>query len=99
MFSAHPHHQIYRSFPACGPLLAARLCAEIGDTPDRFPTGRHLRAYAGPPSPGPPTAATRSFTPQGVQPGAEGRRPPVGVQHADPLPRLPRSVPRAPRTR
>ncbi|MFE9679312.1 transposase [Streptomyces sp. NPDC006259] len=45
-----------------GPLLAARLFAEIGDTPDRFPTGRHLRAYAGPPSPGPPTAATRSFT-------------------------------------
>ncbi|WP_055530107.1 IS110 family transposase [Streptomyces graminilatus] len=46
-FSAHPHHRIYRSFPACGPIVAARLFAEIGDAPERFPTGRHLRAYAG----------------------------------------------------
>jgi transposase len=47
LFAAHPHHRLYRSFPACGPLLAARLFAEIGDAPDRFPTGRQLRAYAG----------------------------------------------------
>lgn len=44
LFSSHPHHRIYRSFPACGPLVAARLFAEIGDAPGRFPTGRHLRA-------------------------------------------------------
>ena len=30
-FSSHPHYQIYRSFPAAGPILAARLFAEIGD--------------------------------------------------------------------
>lgn len=47
LFSAHPHHRIYRSFPACGPVLATRLFAAIGDAPARFPTGRHLRAYAG----------------------------------------------------
>ena len=47
MFAAHPHYQIYRSFPACGPVLAVRLFAEIGDAPDRFTSGRSLRAYAG----------------------------------------------------
>lgn len=46
-FSAHPHYPVYRSFPACGPLIAARLFAEIGDDPQRFPTDRGLRAYAG----------------------------------------------------
>ncbi|MBV9026819.1 MAG: transposase [Streptomycetaceae bacterium] len=46
-FSAHPHYRIYRSFPACGPLIAARLFAEIGDDLQRFPSGRSLRAYAG----------------------------------------------------
>ncbi|MCX4970848.1 IS110 family transposase [Streptomyces sp. NBC_00654] len=46
-FSAHPHYKIYRSFPACGPITAARLFAEIGDDLNRFPTHRQLRAYAG----------------------------------------------------
>jgi transposase len=46
-FSAHPHYDIYRSFPACGPRIGARLFAEIGDDCDRFPTAKGLRAYAG----------------------------------------------------
>lgn len=44
---AHPQAEIYLSFPAVGALTAARLLAEIGDDPDRFTTGRGLRAYAG----------------------------------------------------
>ncbi|MEK8110393.1 transposase [Micromonospora sp. M12] len=41
----HPHTAIYRSFPGMGPLLAARLLAELGDDPHRFPTSRNLRAF------------------------------------------------------
>ncbi|MBU8857799.1 transposase [Micromonospora sp. WMMB482] len=33
----HPQTTIYRSFPGMGALLAARLLAEIGDDPQRFP--------------------------------------------------------------
>ncbi|MDX3854882.1 IS110 family transposase [Streptomyces sp. AK02-01A] len=45
-FQAHPQARVYASFPGCGPLIGARLLAEIGDDPDRF-TVRGLRAYAG----------------------------------------------------
>ncbi|MEU8787585.1 IS110 family transposase [Streptomyces sp. NPDC048637] len=45
-FHAHPHAEIYASFPGCGPLIGARLLGEIGDDPGRF-TVRGLRAYAG----------------------------------------------------
>ncbi|MFG3423252.1 IS110 family transposase [Micromonospora sp. NPDC048063] len=41
----HPHTPIYRSFPGLGPLLAARILAELGDDPDRFPNARNLRAF------------------------------------------------------
>ncbi|MFD6563065.1 IS110 family transposase [Micromonospora profundi] len=41
----HPQTPIYRSFPGMGPLLAARLLAELGDDPHRFPTPRNLRAF------------------------------------------------------
>nr|WP_221382483.1 transposase [Actinoplanes polyasparticus] len=47
LFRAHPHAQIYQSFPGCGPLTGARLLAEIGDDPTRFRSARGLRAYAG----------------------------------------------------
>jgi len=47
LFAGHPHAEIYTSFPACGPVLRARLFAEIGDDPDRFSSPRGLRAYAG----------------------------------------------------
>ncbi|WP_435060230.1 transposase [Streptomyces sp. bgisy060] len=46
-FATHAHYPIYRSFPACGPIVAARMFAEIGDDLDRFATARGLRAYAG----------------------------------------------------
>ncbi|WP_116211572.1 IS110 family transposase [Streptomyces olivoreticuli] len=46
-FLAHPHAEIYRSFPGCGPVIGARLLGEIGDDPDRFATAKGLRAYAG----------------------------------------------------
>lgn len=46
-FAAHPHYPVYRSFPSCGPLIAARVFAELGDDLQRFPTARGLRAYAG----------------------------------------------------
>ncbi|MEV4502606.1 IS110 family transposase [Streptomyces klenkii] len=46
-FLAHPHAEIYRSFPGCGPVIGARLLGEIGDDPARFATAKGLRAYAG----------------------------------------------------
>jgi transposase len=46
-FDLHPHATVYRSFPCLGSTLGARIFAEIGDDPARFPTARHLRAYAG----------------------------------------------------
>ncbi|MFJ4184128.1 IS110 family transposase [Kitasatospora sp. NPDC089509] len=46
-FAQHPHYPTYRSFPGAGPLLAARIFAELGDDPARFTTARALRSYAG----------------------------------------------------
>ncbi|MFI2478820.1 IS110 family transposase [Nocardia xishanensis] len=46
-FSAHPQAGIVRSAPGLGPILAARVLAEIGDDPTRFTTADGLRAFAG----------------------------------------------------
>jgi hypothetical protein len=46
-YITHPHAGIYASFPGCGPLIGARLLAELGDDPTRFATAKGLRAYAG----------------------------------------------------
>lgn len=46
-FDAHPLAPVLRSAPGLGPVLAARVLAEIGDDPDRFPTAAGLRAFAG----------------------------------------------------
>jgi transposase len=46
-FNQHPDSEIYLSFPGLGPLLAARVLAEIGDDPTRFADARGLKAYAG----------------------------------------------------
>jgi len=43
----HPDHEIYLSFPATGRVLAAELCAEIGEDRDRYPTPQVLLAEAG----------------------------------------------------
>lgn len=80
----HPHIAIYRSFPGMGPLLAARLFAELGDDPHRFLTSRNLRAFC---------AATADHLgqrhlsqgqppPQG-QPNPGRNRPPLGLRRAN----------------
>ncbi|MCN0155211.1 IS110 family transposase [Salinispora arenicola] len=43
----HPLATILRSAPGLGPVLAARVLAEIGDDPTRFTTAAGLRAFAG----------------------------------------------------
>lgn len=47
VFDAHPLAPILRSAPGLGPLLAARVLAEIGDDAERFTSPSGLRAFAG----------------------------------------------------
>ncbi len=46
-FSQHQLAPILRSAPGLGPVLAARVLAEVGDDPNRFATANGLRAFAG----------------------------------------------------
>ncbi len=46
-FTAHPMAATLRSAPGLGPVLAARILAEIGDDPHRFTSAAGLRAFAG----------------------------------------------------
>ena len=46
-FDDHPLAPVLRSAPGLGPLLGARVLAEVGDDPARFPTPDGLRAFAG----------------------------------------------------
>lgn len=46
-FAAHPLAGVLTSAPGMGPVLAARVLAEIGDDPARFATANGLRAFAG----------------------------------------------------
>lgn len=46
-FHQHPDGKIYRSQPGLGEILGARLLAEFGDDPDRFPGARARKNYAG----------------------------------------------------
>lgn len=46
-FATHPMAVTLRSAPGLGPVLAARVLAEIGDDPQRFATAAGLRAFAG----------------------------------------------------
>ena len=46
-FDAHPLQPFLRSAPGLGPVLAARVLAEIGDDSARFATADGLRAFAG----------------------------------------------------
>lgn len=46
-FDSHPQAPILRSVPGLGPILAARVLAEIGDDRERFPNPSGLRAFAG----------------------------------------------------
>lgn len=46
-FAQHPLEAVMRSAPGLGPVLAARILAEVGDDPTRFLTAGGLRAFAG----------------------------------------------------
>lgn len=46
-FHTHPLAPILRSAPGLGPVLGARILAEVGDDPTRFATANSLRAFAG----------------------------------------------------
>jgi transposase len=46
-FNRHPQAELLRGTPGLGPILAARVLAEIGDDPDRFATAGGLCAFAG----------------------------------------------------
>jgi hypothetical protein len=47
LLTQHPDHETYLSFPATGRVIAAELCAEIGEDRDRYPTPQVLLAEAG----------------------------------------------------
>jgi transposase len=47
VFDTHPLAPVLRSAPGLGPILAARVLAEIGDDPNRFASANGLRAFAG----------------------------------------------------
>lgn len=47
VFDQHPKAAIIRSAPGLGPILGARVLAEIGDDPQRFSDANSLRAFAG----------------------------------------------------
>ena len=46
-FATHPLAPVLRSAPGLGPVLAARVLAEIGDDPERFTSVKGVRAFAG----------------------------------------------------
>jgi transposase len=46
-FGRHPDAERYRSQPGLGDVLAARVLAEFGDDPDRYPSVRNRKNYAG----------------------------------------------------
>lgn len=46
-FDQHPSASMLRDVPGLGPILAARVLAEVGDDPSRFATADGLRAFAG----------------------------------------------------
>jgi transposase len=46
-FGQHPDVEIYRSQPGLGVILGARVLAEFGDDPDRYPDARSRRNYSG----------------------------------------------------
>jgi transposase len=46
-FGQHPDAEIYRSQPGLGVILGARVLAEFGDDPDRYPDARSRKNYSG----------------------------------------------------
>ena len=46
-FDAHPDAAIITSMPGLGPILGARILAELGDDHDRFADAKAVKAFAG----------------------------------------------------
>ncbi len=46
-FEQHPDAQVVRSLPGLGTILGARVLGEFGDVPDRYPSAKSRRNYAG----------------------------------------------------
>ena len=46
-FEQHPDAQVVRSLPGLGTILGARVLGEFGDAPDRYPTAKSRKNYAG----------------------------------------------------
>jgi len=46
-FESHPDAQVVRSLPGLGTILGARVLGEFGDAPDRYPTAKSRKNYAG----------------------------------------------------
>ena len=46
-FGRHPDAEIYRSQPGLGTILGARVLAEFGDDPNRYPDARSRKNYSG----------------------------------------------------
>jgi transposase len=46
-FGQHPDAEIYRSQPGLGLILGARVLAEFGDDPDRYPDAKARKNYSG----------------------------------------------------
>ena len=93
VFDTHPLAPMLRSAPGLGPILAARVLAEIGDDPNRFASANGLRAFAGT---APVTRASgRSHyvkARKSPQQAPRRRLPLVGFRHADQIARRPRAL-------
>jgi Transposase/Transposase IS116/IS110/IS902 family len=46
-FEQHPDAEVVRSLPGLGTILGARVLSEFGDAPDRYPTAKSRKNYAG----------------------------------------------------
>jgi transposase len=47
VFAAHPDHDLIRSFPGIGPILAPRLLSALGDDRTRFADASDLQCFSG----------------------------------------------------
>jgi transposase len=92
-FDRHPLAPILRSAPGLGPVLAARVLAEVGDDPDRFASPGGLRAFAGTAPVTRASGRSRHVKARKVRKQALGRRLPlVGLRHAHQIPRRPSTL-------
>ena len=84
-FESHPDADIYRSLPALGVILGARVLGEFGDDPNRYTTAKCRKNYAGT---SPLTVASGKNAPCFPAMSATDvrllrRHRPMGILHAD----------------